>query len=137
MSPRVGVLSGCYLMTSRLGQVWERETPRDALGTLPRPLHLKQGLWDLEVWFLGSNRCSLSALLGTCTMFCEANSLTAGLECSTWDTTLSESQMYLISLVPCSFVLGVPVTLITKADFTAIRMLNFHYPLHRGRGILA
>ena len=49
MSPRAGVLSGCYPMTSRLGQVWERETPGDALGTLSRPLHLKQGLWDLEV----------------------------------------------------------------------------------------
>ena len=47
--PRVGVLSGCYPMTSTLGQVWEQETPSDALGTLSRPLHLKQGLQDLEV----------------------------------------------------------------------------------------
>lgn len=41
---RIGMLSSCYPETSGIGWVWKRTALNDALGALPRPLHLKWAL---------------------------------------------------------------------------------------------
>lgn len=49
MKLRVSVLSNCYSVSCGIGQIWERETPKDAFGALPRPLHLNLASWDVAV----------------------------------------------------------------------------------------